>query len=97
MVGIVLNIMIGFSKNITFMPKMCVCVFLNLFQGRPQTGLQYFRWALQADIQCFPALYHAAMVYRQLEIMEAELEALNHLSVVSPNFVHLHSLPIFQF
>ncbi|XP_043543788.1 Fanconi anemia group G protein isoform X1 [Chiloscyllium plagiosum] len=48
---------------------------------RPQTALQYFRWALQADIQCLSALYHAAMVYRQLEMVDAELEALNHLSV----------------
>ncbi|XP_055489398.1 Fanconi anemia group G protein [Leucoraja erinacea] len=56
--------------------------YSSVQMGRPQTGLQYFRWALQADIQCFPALYHAAMVYRQLEIVEAELEALNHLSVL---------------
>ncbi|XP_048395830.1 Fanconi anemia group G protein isoform X1 [Stegostoma tigrinum] len=48
---------------------------------RPQTALQYFRWALQADIQCLSALYHAAMVYRRLEMVDAELEALNHLSV----------------
>uniref|UniRef100_UPI00398ED220 Fanconi anemia group G protein isoform X2 n=1 Tax=Pristiophorus japonicus TaxID=55135 RepID=UPI00398ED220 len=48
---------------------------------RPQTALQYFRWALQADIQCLSALYQAAIVYRQLEMVEAELEALNHLYV----------------
>ncbi|XP_078406499.1 Fanconi anemia group G protein [Cetorhinus maximus] len=49
--------------------------------GRPHTALQYFRWALQADIHCLSALYHAAMMYRQLEMVEAELEALNHLYV----------------
>ncbi|XP_041051372.1 Fanconi anemia group G protein isoform X3 [Carcharodon carcharias] len=49
--------------------------------GRPHTALQYFRWALQADIHCLSALYRAAMVYRQLEMVEAELEALNHLYV----------------
>ncbi|XP_062898147.1 Fanconi anemia group G protein isoform X1 [Mobula hypostoma] len=54
--------------------------------GKPQTGLQYFRWALQLDIQCFPALYHAAMVYRQLEMLEAELEALNHLYMIFENY-----------
>ncbi|XP_072107883.1 Fanconi anemia group G protein [Mobula birostris] len=54
--------------------------------GKPQTGLQYFRWALQLDIQCFPALYHTAMVYRQLEMLEAELEALNHLSMIFENY-----------
>ncbi|XP_072920441.1 Fanconi anemia group G protein [Hemitrygon akajei] len=53
--------------------------------GKPQTGLQYFRWALQLDIQCLPALYHAAMVYRQLEMVEAELGALNHLYMIFEN------------
>ncbi|XP_072353222.1 LOW QUALITY PROTEIN: Fanconi anemia group G protein [Scyliorhinus torazame] len=48
---------------------------------RPQTALQYFRWALQADLHCLAALYHAAMVYRKLDMVEAELEALNHLDV----------------
>ncbi|XP_078097665.1 Fanconi anemia group G protein [Mustelus asterias] len=48
---------------------------------RPQTALQYFRWALQADIHCLSALYHAAMVYQKLDMVEAELEALNHLYV----------------
>ncbi|XP_060685824.1 Fanconi anemia group G protein isoform X3 [Hemiscyllium ocellatum] len=55
--------------------------FVEWKKDRPQTALQYFRWALQADIQCLSALYHAAMVYRQLEMVDAELEALNHLSV----------------
>ncbi|XP_048395854.1 Fanconi anemia group G protein isoform X4 [Stegostoma tigrinum] len=55
--------------------------FVKWRKDRPQTALQYFRWALQADIQCLSALYHAAMVYRRLEMVDAELEALNHLSV----------------
>ncbi|XP_051866563.1 Fanconi anemia group G protein [Pristis pectinata] len=60
--------------------------YSSVQMGRPQTGLQYFRWALELDIQCFPALYHAAMVYRQLEMVEAELEALYHLYVVLENW-----------
>ncbi|XP_069780364.1 Fanconi anemia group G protein isoform X2 [Narcine bancroftii] len=55
--------------------------YSSVQMGKPQTGLLYFRWALQLDIRCLPALYHAAMIYRQLEMVEAELEALNHLTV----------------
>ncbi|XP_067841471.1 Fanconi anemia group G protein isoform X2 [Heptranchias perlo] len=55
--------------------------YSSVQMDRPQTALQYFRWALQADIQCLSALYHAATVYRQLDMVEAELEALNHLYV----------------
>ncbi|XP_067888817.1 Fanconi anemia group G protein isoform X2 [Heterodontus francisci] len=60
--------------------------YSSVQMDRPQTALQYFRWALQADIHCLSALYHAAKVYRQLEMVEAELEALRHLSVALENW-----------
>ncbi|XP_009873529.1 PREDICTED: Fanconi anemia group G protein, partial [Apaloderma vittatum] len=44
--------------------------------GKPQTALQHLKRALQVDFQCFPALFHAAAVYHELEETDAELQAL---------------------
>ncbi|XP_007888899.2 Fanconi anemia group G protein isoform X1 [Callorhinchus milii] len=54
--------------------------YSSIQMDRPQTALQYFKRALQADFQCLSALNHAAQVYHQLEMMEPELEALKYLN-----------------
>ncbi|XP_042660731.1 Fanconi anemia group G protein isoform X2 [Tyto alba] len=44
--------------------------------GKPQTALQYLKWALQTEFQCLPALFHVAAVYHELGKTDAELQAL---------------------
>ncbi|KAG2466991.1 Fanconi anemia group G protein isoform X1 [Polypterus senegalus] len=53
-----------------------VC-FQNL--GKPQTALQSFRRALEADFSCLYALYQSSLVYRQLGMADAEFETLHLL------------------
>nr|XP_056705077.1 Fanconi anemia group G protein [Euleptes europaea] len=48
----------------------------NLKMGKPQTAVQCLKRALQVDASFLPALYQAALLYRHLGFMEAELEAL---------------------
>ncbi|XP_008121248.2 Fanconi anemia group G protein [Anolis carolinensis] len=48
----------------------------NLRLGKPQVALQHLRRALQVDFTFLPALHQAALLYRQLELLEAELESL---------------------
>ncbi|XP_060092628.1 Fanconi anemia group G protein [Heteronotia binoei] len=48
----------------------------NLKMGKPQTAIQCLKQALQVDSSFLPALYQAALLYRQLGLVEAELEAL---------------------
>nr|XP_060617150.1 Fanconi anemia group G protein [Anolis sagrei ordinatus] len=48
----------------------------NLTLGRPQVAMQHLRRALQVDFTFLPALHQAALLYRQLGILEAELESL---------------------
>ncbi|KAK1176486.1 Fanconi anemia group G protein [Acipenser oxyrinchus oxyrinchus] len=51
--------------------------FLKL--GKPQSGLQCYRQALEMDFGCLCALYQSCVVYRQLGEAEAEIEALGLL------------------
>ncbi|XP_063152025.1 Fanconi anemia group G protein isoform X2 [Candoia aspera] len=44
--------------------------------GKPQMALQHLKQALETDFTFLPALYRAALLYRQLGLAEAELEAL---------------------
>ncbi|NWX25257.1 FANCG protein, partial [Notiomystis cincta] len=46
---------------------------------KPQTALQHLKRAFQVDIQCLPALFHAAAVYHKLGETDAELQALTLL------------------
>ncbi|KAJ6663059.1 hypothetical protein lerEdw1_010880 [Lerista edwardsae] len=48
----------------------------NLKMGKPQTAAQHLKRALQADAAFLPALFQAALLYRQLGLVGAELEAL---------------------
>ncbi|KAL7989155.1 hypothetical protein Chor_008074, partial [Crotalus horridus] len=65
---------------------------LNL-QGKPHTALHHLKQALEMDSTFLPALYQAALVYHQLELTEAELEALLLLcqALESPPQVTLES------
>ncbi|XP_042305851.1 Fanconi anemia group G protein isoform X3 [Sceloporus undulatus] len=53
------------------------CCTLKL--GKPQVAMQHLRRALQVDFTFLPALYQAALLYRQLDLLEAELESLTLL------------------
>ncbi|KAM3843852.1 Fanconi anemia group G protein isoform 2-T2 [Vipera latastei] len=44
--------------------------------GKPHTALHHLKQALEMDSAFLPALYQAALVYHQLGLTEAELEAL---------------------
>ncbi|KAH0627751.1 hypothetical protein JD844_008037, partial [Phrynosoma platyrhinos] len=48
-------------------------------KGKPQVAMQHLRQALQVDFTFLPALYQAALLYRQLGLLEAELESLTLL------------------
>ncbi|XP_041120697.1 Fanconi anemia group G protein homolog [Polyodon spathula] len=62
------------------------CCFLAGSQGKPQSGLQCYRQALEMDFGCLCALYQSCVVYRQLGEAEAEIEALGLLytALMSP-------------
>ncbi|XP_053153682.1 Fanconi anemia group G protein isoform X4 [Hemicordylus capensis] len=45
-------------------------------KGKPQTAIQHLKRALQVDFSFLPALYQAALLYHQLGLTGAELEAL---------------------
>ncbi|XP_075436980.1 Fanconi anemia group G protein isoform X2 [Ascaphus truei] len=47
--------------------------------GKPQTALQYWKQALQADFRCLSALYHTSELYKQMDKTDAELEVLSLL------------------
>ncbi|XP_048374840.1 Fanconi anemia group G protein [Sphaerodactylus townsendi] len=51
----------------------------NVKMGKPQTTIQCLKRALQVDSSFLPALHQAALLYRHLGLMEAELEALTLL------------------
>ncbi|XP_039224994.1 Fanconi anemia group G protein isoform X1 [Crotalus tigris] len=61
--------------------------------GKPHTALHHLKQALEMDSTFLPALYQAALVYHQLELTEAELEALLLLcqALESPPQVTLES------
>ncbi|KAM6470491.1 Fanconi anemia group G protein isoform 2-T3 [Liasis olivaceus] len=44
--------------------------------GKPETALQHLKRALEVDFTFLPALYQAVLLYRQLGLVEAELDAL---------------------
>ncbi|XP_062984440.1 Fanconi anemia group G protein isoform X2 [Elgaria multicarinata webbii] len=48
----------------------------NQKMGKPQMAIQHLKRALQVDFTFLPALYQAALLYRQLGLLDAELEAL---------------------
>ncbi|XP_053153680.1 Fanconi anemia group G protein isoform X2 [Hemicordylus capensis] len=48
----------------------------HLRMGKPQTAIQHLKRALQVDFSFLPALYQAALLYHQLGLTGAELEAL---------------------
>ncbi|XP_014326114.1 Fanconi anemia group G protein isoform X1 [Xiphophorus maculatus] len=47
--------------------------------NRPQMALQCYRKALEADPRCVCALYQSALIYRRLENLQAEIQALRIL------------------
>ncbi|XP_054905020.1 Fanconi anemia group G protein isoform X2 [Poeciliopsis prolifica] len=47
--------------------------------NRPQMALQCYRKALETDPGCVSALYQSALIYRQLENLQAEIQALRIL------------------
>uniref|UniRef100_A0A3B5MN85 FA complementation group G n=1 Tax=Xiphophorus couchianus TaxID=32473 RepID=A0A3B5MN85_9TELE len=47
--------------------------------NRPQMALQCYRKALEADPRCVCALYQSALIYRRLENLQAEVQALRIL------------------
>ncbi|KAJ7335119.1 hypothetical protein JRQ81_013060 [Phrynocephalus forsythii] len=51
----------------------------SLKMGKPQRALQHLKGALRVDFTFLPALYQAALLYRQLGLVEAELESLELL------------------
>uniref|UniRef100_A0ABM5FUT1 Fanconi anemia group G protein isoform X2 n=1 Tax=Pogona vitticeps TaxID=103695 RepID=A0ABM5FUT1_9SAUR len=51
----------------------------SLKLGKPQVALQHLRQALQVDFTFLPALHQASLLYRQLGLLDAELEALELL------------------
>ncbi|XP_069043263.1 Fanconi anemia group G protein isoform X2 [Lepisosteus oculatus] len=66
--------------------------------GRPQSALQCYRKALEIDFGCLSALYQSSLVFRQLAVAQAEMEALRllHSAVVCSaqkesccNWIHL--------
>ncbi|XP_034297821.1 Fanconi anemia group G protein isoform X2 [Pantherophis guttatus] len=61
--------------------------------GKPHTALQHLKQALEMDSTFLPALYQAALLYHQLGLTEAELEALLLLcqALESPPQVTLES------
>uniref|UniRef100_W5MHY9 FA complementation group G n=1 Tax=Lepisosteus oculatus TaxID=7918 RepID=W5MHY9_LEPOC len=61
--------------------------------GRPQSALQCYRKALEIDFGCLSALYQSSLVFRQLAVAQAEIEALRllHSAVKESccNWIHL--------
>ncbi|XP_066568120.1 Fanconi anemia group G protein isoform X2 [Amia ocellicauda] len=55
--------------------------------GRPQSALQCHRKALETDFGCLSALYQSSLVFRQLGVVQAEIEALSllHSAVACPS------------
>ncbi|XP_044299870.1 Fanconi anemia group G protein isoform X2 [Varanus komodoensis] len=56
--------------------------------GKPQMALQHLRRALQVDFAFLPALHQAAALYRQLGLVDAELEALALLHQATVDAAH---------
>ncbi|XP_041856252.1 Fanconi anemia group G protein isoform X2 [Melanotaenia boesemani] len=68
--------------------------------SRPQMALQCYRKALETDSRCLCALYQSTLIYRQLENIQAEIQALRILhstlllpSTTEPAVAGTHLLP----
>ncbi|XP_069819670.1 Fanconi anemia group G protein [Dendropsophus ebraccatus] len=61
------------------------CCFYRM--AKPQVSLQYWKSALRTDFGCLSALYHTAVLYRDMGDAESELEALAllHTALEIPN------------